>query len=590
MECLSWTYGFRLLRTNRSSHHSYRNISHSKLSKSLSWLDQLHHRATVQSKPRPLVFCCDQFSDSRSVGSFVTHSYARDVVIPERQNTEAIPNPSPDLVSESFGTRIFRDEYLWSAFEIAEAVGGEIVRWGPSGTISTDTRTLLPGQWFFAISGANSDGHDFVNEALGSEMGCVGVIGNRLCRNWENGFIKVDGDPNLALEKMAKFARNRFSGVVVCLTGSVGKTTTRTMITLALSSLGRVYQTCGNLNSMVGVALTLIGIPLDAKAAVVEVGMSRKREILTKARICRPSVRVILNVGHCHLEYLRSLENVAEAKGEILVEAKPGDICVMNGDDPLVMSLYVPPGVRKVLFGRGVGCDVRLVSAENIDGGRAVRVILENHMSTSINHLKAADNEIPEMAEFRIHGPGLHLAMNACAAAAVALSLGVPLPQISESLSRFRPVPMRSQMLVTRSGITVMNDVYNASPLSMAAAIQSLKSMDCAGKRVCILGDMLELGPTEFTAHEAVLELCRDSSIGLIMLAGKRFLAAAKKLKLVDAVCALDAEAAASKASEFLALGDVVLVKGSGGMEMGKVVSAINEIGGNRVSGWDDFM
>lgn len=169
------------------------------------------------------------------------------------------------------------------------------------------------------------------------------------------------------------------------------------MITLALGSLGRIYQTCGNLNAMVGVALTLIGIPYDAKAAVVELGMSRMGEILMEARICRPSVRVILNVGPCHLEYLHSLANVAKAKGELLVEAKPGDICVLNGDDPLVMSIPVPPGVRKVLFGRGVGCDVRLILAESTDGGRAVRVIIESSLPISINRFKAEGKRTPEL-------------------------------------------------------------------------------------------------------------------------------------------------------------------------------------------------
>ncbi|PKU85967.1 Zinc finger CCCH domain-containing protein 18 [Dendrobium catenatum] len=342
MGSLSWTFGFTVLQSKMLC-YSNKDSLNPKSNKSFCRFEKLRHKAHRQANPSYYLF-----SDSRTIRSFIAHSYAGDAVISESPNVEAIPTAGPGLASsESFGTRIFRDEYLWSAFEIAEAVGGEVVRWGLAGTISTDTRTLLPGQWFFAISGKNSDGHDYVDEALAGEKGCVGVIGNRVCRGWENGFIKVDGDTIAALEKMAKVSRNRFHGIVVGLTGSVGKTTTRTMIALALGSLGRIYQTHGNHNAMVGVALTLIGIPLDAKAAIVELGMNRMGEILAEARICCPSVRVILNVGPCHLEYLHGLENVAKAKGELLAEAKPGDICVLNGDDPLVLSIPIPPGTRK---------------------------------------------------------------------------------------------------------------------------------------------------------------------------------------------------------------------------------------------------
>lgn len=176
-----------------------------------------------------------------------------------------------------------------SASRIAEAVNGEIIKWGPPGTICTDSRTLNSGQWFFAISGENFDAHDFVNKEL-DDKGCVGVIGNRVCEKWRKGFVKVDGNTLIALEKLAVNARNRFHGHVVGLTGSVGKTTTRTMIALALESLGRVYQTHGNQNNEIGVALTLIGIPSSAKASVLELGMSGKGEILKLARICRPTI------------------------------------------------------------------------------------------------------------------------------------------------------------------------------------------------------------------------------------------------------------------------------------------------------------
>lgn len=237
---------------------------------------------------------------------------------------------------------------FWTATEIAEAVNGRVVKWGPPGTISTDTRTLEPNQWFFAIAGQNFDAHDFISPEL-SEKGCVGVIGNRVCENWEKGFVEINGDTVSSLMKMAYYARNRFNGAVVGVTGSVGKTTTKSMIALALESLGNpVYQSPGNWNTRIGVALSLIGIPRNAGVVVLEMGMSTRGEILELARMARPSIRVILNVGASHLENFSSLEEVAMAKGEILANAKPGDVCVLNADDPLVMSLPIPYGVKKV--------------------------------------------------------------------------------------------------------------------------------------------------------------------------------------------------------------------------------------------------
>ncbi|XP_058097816.1 uncharacterized protein LOC131242882 [Magnolia sinica] len=469
---------------------------------------------------------------------------------------------------------------LWSASEIAASVNGEIVKWGPPGTICTDSRNLNSGQWFFAIVGERFDGHDFVSPSL-DDKGCVGVVGNKVCEKWRRGFIKVEGNTLIALEKLAKHARNRFDGHVVGLTGSVGKTTTRTMIALALESLGQVYQTHGNQNNLIGVALTLIGIPASTEVSVLELGMNRKGEISGLAQICRPSVRVILNVGHAHMENFSSLEEVAGAKGELLMEAKPGDVCVLNADDPPVMSIPVPAGVKKVLFGRRLGSDVRLVLAESIHGGSAVHVILEHRVFEFDKNALVSDEWATDTVEFQIHSPGLHLAVNACAAAAVAVSLGVPLYQVGESLSRFEPVHMRSELEIAENGIRIINDVYNANPTSMRAAIDLLKAMDCKGKRVAILGDMLELGATDAEAHKMVLNMCCDASFGLIACVGKRFHLAAENLNLLgndNVMCAVDSKSIALKVRERLAAVDVVLVKGSRAMQMERVVDAIKDL------------
>lgn len=451
---------------------------------------------------------------------------------------------------------------LWTAPEIADAVDGKIVKWGKPGSISTDTRTIGPSQWFLPLVGQNFDAHNFITPQL-SANGAVGVIGNRVCENWDLGFVQVSGSTSDALKRLAIFTRNKFSGCLIGLTGSVGKTTTRAMVALALESVGSVYQSPGNWNNEIGVASSLLGMPRDAAFGVLELGMSNKGEILELSRVCRPNVRVILNVGAAHLENFSSLVDVATAKGEILRDARPGDVCVLNADDPLVMSLPLPAGVKKVLFGRRQGSDVCLVSVQSIEGGHKVEVTLESSK---------------EKVKFVMSSPGQHLALNACAAAAVVTSLGIPLALVGKSLSEFVPVQGRSDLEVAANGIKIINDVYNASPISMRCAIDTLRAIDCCGKRVAILGDMLELGPTEIKLHELILLHCFDACVDLVVLVGKRFIMAADNLKFaqeVNLVCAYDSDSLGPKILEYLHHEDVVLVKGSRGMEMEKVVHLI---------------
>ncbi|XP_021910962.1 uncharacterized protein LOC110824753 [Carica papaya] len=239
-----------------------------------------------------------------------------------------------------------KNSFIWTATEIAEAVQGRILRWGPPGSVCTDTRNLESTQWFFAIKGEKFDAHQFVTPEL-SQRGCVGVIGNRVCKNWDKGFVQINGDTLVSLINMANYAREKFLGTLIGVTGCTGKTTTKAMIALCLEGLDEVYQSHGNWNNRIGVALSLIGLPRSTRVAILEMGMSRKGEILELAKMGRPNVRVILNVGASHLENFGSLEEVAMAKGEILEEAMPGDVVVLNADDPLVMGLHVPRGVKK---------------------------------------------------------------------------------------------------------------------------------------------------------------------------------------------------------------------------------------------------
>lgn len=485
---------------------------------------------------------------------------------------------------------------VWTANEIAEAVGGHVIQLGPSGSISTDTRTLQSGQWFLALTGPRFDGHDFLHSALAK--GCAGVVGNKVYDGWPMGFVQVDGSTLISLQRLGASARKKFKGPVVGITGSAGKTTTRAMVALALEPLGYIHQTSGNQNNHIGVPLSLLSMPLFSKACVLEMGMNHLGEIRELSRISEPSVRVVLNVGPAHMENFRSLEEVARAKGEIVLEARPGDVCVMNADDPLVMNLPIPEGVQKVLFGSKVGCDVRLIAAESTQGGCAVQVTLEH--CTSANSLLGKESKGKSMREsiglegdtnskssssrvvFEIPSPGLHLAMNACAAGAVAVSLGIPLPQVGKSLANFRPAKMRLNMENCENNIRIINDAYNANPVSMVAALELLHSIDCKGRRVAVLGDMLELGKFGRKAHLDVIKLCLELGIELVGIAGLQFMEAIKVADLTSTefsiISALNSESLALQIGKKLNVGDVVLVKGSRGMRMEVAVDVIRSI------------
>ncbi|CAI5518990.1 unnamed protein product [Closterium sp. Naga37s-1] len=502
---------------------------------------------------------------------------------------------------------------------------------------------------------------------------------NLLPEGWQGGLVVVP-DTLGALQGLAREARRRFGGVVVGVTGSVGKTTARALTALALSPLGAVHQTQGNLNNHIGVPLTLLALPQSAAACVVEMGMSARGEIAHLSAIAAPSIRLLLNVGPAHIgdPTLGSLEAIAEAKGEMLADARPGDVCVVNGDDRLVMRLpvvtgvrrVVPPhlltpprthrrplvgafggnsrgqggtregdvcavkrdgsrvmgfldvaGVRLITFGRSPACDVQLLWARAVDGGMAVEAAIRNNLpctgggaaaeagvtmalrcgeqeeekesavpsssalSDGTMHLygdrddegtgclHGDESDADKTVCVRINSPGLHLADNALAAAAVAVAAGVPLPMAVRHMARYEPVGMRMRVERIRrrgaageegersegkgaghegNGVTVLNDAYNANPISVASALHLLHQLSLestassstysssapaasfppvSGRHVAVLGDMLELGSQSESAHVDALSLCLSlSGISLVLIAGEEFKSALGKM------------------------------------------------------------
>ena len=452
------------------------------------------------------------------------------------------------------------------AAEMALATKGQLLQDGPPGPIGTDSRRVAQGSWFLCLRGDRFDGHDFLAHAAAS--GCAGAIGEAMPPGWSVGFILVP-DGLRALQDLARWVREGFGGAVVGITGSAGKTTTRAMVTLALDALGPVHQTQGNLNNHIGLPLSILAAPVEAAAWVLEMGMNHRGEIAVLQDIAQPNVRLITNVGPAHIEGCGSIEGVAQAKGELFVGARPGDICCVNVDDARVRALPIPPGVRLLRYGSRIHgdsesrcndaqieCDV-LLTAAAIDP-------LTLHTRFNIETPRGA-------VRGALRTPGLHLAMNATAAIAIAEALRLDLAPLGALLSAFEPVGMRNRVEEGPRGLRIINDAYNANPISMRASLLTLAAV-AGARRVALLGDMLELGEEEASAHREVLEQAQALGFDLLGVAGPRFAAAAAAAGTPGIVIAADADALAHLVAAQLTPGDVVLLKGSRGMAMERIL------------------
>lgn len=441
----------------------------------------------------------------------------------------------------------------FSGAELAQATGGLLEGQGPPGPVTTDTRRLEPGSWFLALRGERFDGHEFTAHAAAA--GCAGIVVDTLPEGWSRGAVVVE-DTLVALQDIGRFVRSGLRCPVVGVTGSAGKTTTRAMTAAVLRGLGRIHATEGNLNNHIGVPLTLLATPPEVDVLVLEMGMSAPGEIALLQDIGAPTVRLITNVGVAHLEGTGSIDAIAACKQELFDGARPGDVLLVNGDDPRVRAMPRPPGTTSLIYGSEPGCDLRLTHV------RVDPVKLSTFVELEYRGHRVAT---------RISSPGHHLALDACAAAAVGAALGVPLDEIAAGLGRYEPVGMR--MRVEQHGdITVLNDAYNANPPSMRAALQTLATIE-GRRRIALLGDMLELGRIESDAHDDIARFAASLELELVGLCGPRMGSAAPEL---DVLRASDSVALGEAVAPRLVPGDVVLLKGSRGARMERVLHSLS--------------
>jgi UDP-N-acetylmuramoyl-tripeptide--D-alanyl-D-alanine ligase len=449
--------------------------------------------------------------------------------------------------------------------EIAEAVNGFVL--GSENAevcgVSTDSRTIEPGELFIPLKGERFDGHEYISGAL--QRGVRVFLADRqrkaaLKLPQEATCITVP-DTLRALGDLAAFHRNRFSLPVIGITGSNGKTTTKEMLASILSRTGEGSKTSGNLNNLIGLPHMLLRLRREHRWAVLEMGMSEQGEIDRLAEIARPDVGVITNASPAHLLSMGSVDAVASAKGELLMRLSEGGSAVLNADDPLVAGLPSPPGVRRILFGFGAtGVGAEEIRELGRDGQEFI--------------LSLPTGRLP----VRMKVFGRHNISNVLAAAAAAHAIGVSPADIQSGLESFAPFEKRFAP-EELGDILLVDDSYNANPASMRAALVTVRHLKERGRGIAVLGDMLELGESSVELHEQIGSLAAGSVERLYLLGDMSEAVArgamAGGLPASSILMAKSHGEIVDDALRFLAAGDCILVKGSRGMRMESVAEGI---------------
>ena len=460
---------------------------------------------------------------------------------------------------------------LWTSTEVAAAVGSRADRpWRAAG-VSIDSRTVQPGDLFVAIKGENFDGHDFTADAF-ARGAAAAIVSRRPGEPAEDKPLLIVADTLAALTALGQAARARTNARIVAVTGSVGKTGTKEAIALALATQGPTHASAGNLNNEIGAPLSLARMPRDAAFAVFELGMNHAGEIARLSRLVRPDVAVITNVEPVHIEYFGAIEAIADAKAEIFDGMTNAGVAVLNIDNAQYARLATAARARGI---------VRVLSFGADDRAYARLIDCSLHPTCS-----AVSAEIGgERLDYCLALPGRHWVLNSLAVLVAARAAGADLAVAASSLSRLKPLKGRGErhrvQLPGGGAFELIDDAYNASPASLRASLAVLGGMKpgAGGRRIAVLGDMLELGAQARDMHVALAPDIAAAGIDLVYACGPNMRA------LVDALPAKLRGAHAANAAELtprvvgaMRAGDVVLVKGSLGSKMQPIVAALRAI------------
>ena len=434
--------------------------------------------------------------------------------------------------------------------------------------LSIDTRTIANGEAFFAIKGDNRDGHDFVDAALKAGAGLAVVARDKRGQFAADAPLLIVADVLEALRELARAARARSQAKIVAVTGSVGKTSTKEALKLALSADGETHASAASYNNHWGVPLSLARLPASARYAVFEIGMNHAGEITPLTKLVRPHVAIVTAIAPVHLEYFGSLKKIADAKAEIFSGLELGGAAVLNRDNRQFMQLAkaaaAAGAARIVSFGANAKADARLL-----------RHSLQAETSTVEARI------LGQPVTYKLGAPGKHLVLNSLAVLATVALVGADLALAALALDKLKPAAgrgVRATLRVPGGSALLIDESYNANPASMAAAIALLGQAPVgpSGRRIAVLGDMLELGAQGPALHRGLAEPIEAAAVDLVFCSGPLMhalweaLPSGRRGGYAETAAALEPSVLAAVRD-----GDAVMVKGSLGSKMGSIVKAL---------------
>ncbi|HEY0141707.1 MAG TPA: UDP-N-acetylmuramoyl-tripeptide--D-alanyl-D-alanine ligase [Thermoanaerobaculia bacterium] len=447
--------------------------------------------------------------------------------------------------------------------ELADMIGGRVVQNGDaaSSSVVIDSREVKDDSVFFAIIGERLDGHTFLTQAF--EKGARGAVVSRVPQDVppDRAIVQVD-DTTVALQRLATSIRDRYDFLLIGITGSAGKTTTKEMIATLIGTERKTFKSWGNFNNLIGAPLCVDNTPDGTEVVVSEMGMNHKGEIAQIAGWTRPNVGVYTNIGPVHIEFFGTVEKIAEAKRELLENVVPGGTIVVNNDNEHVVRISRGFNGKIVSYGVENEADYRAVDIRD-------RGLLGSHFTLSAEG---------ERRTFDLALPGRHNLDNLLAAIATARAIGISWEGIERGVSEVKPAYHRGVTVPFR-GATLYDDTYNSNPYALARTLELMTQADVAGRRIAVIGDMLELGEAEMQFHReagAAIPRAIDVVIGVgtrttALLEGARTAGFAN-----DALHHFDnAEAAGEFLKTFVREGDLVLLKGSRGVGLDKAIAML---------------
>ncbi len=458
--------------------------------------------------------------------------------------------------------------FLWSGLGLVSGLQARLSGAVPQGVkgISIDTRTLNPGDLYVAIKGETNDGHDYVANAF--EKGATAAVIDEAHAEALKGLgsLYIVNNTLGALEALGRAARQRTQARITTITGSVGKTSTKEALRIVLEDNGRTHASVASYNNHWGVPLTLARMPAETQFGIFEIGMNHAGEITPLTKMVRPHIAIITTIAPVHLENFDSIDGIADAKAEIFSGLEADGIAILHRDIAQYDRLVRQVGDAQVLsFGEDENADARLIECKSNSEGQDISAIIQG-MRIS----------------YHLGAPGRHMAINSLAILLATKSLGLDLARAAHSLSSFKSPNGRGarfELPIQNGTFTLIDESYNANPASMRAALTLLGEIDVKGRRIAILGDMLELGPNSADLHKGLIEPILANKIDRVFASGPMM------KHLFDALPAdikgewtAEAQSLVSPLTQTIKPGDALMIKGSNGSRMGPVVAKLKEI------------